>query len=351
MFRHAKRLLSKRSDQTVKQPSPETRDSETSNIPAQGHDGAQLIHPASHQPTRSPSTLHDVESVNPAPSPPAVHESPYGLKELVSQPPERRDAVDIIAIHGLNGHPEKTWTDMTTKANWLCDIDCLPKDVPNARILSFGYNSASYFSRADADVQDFASELLAAIKARRRSNAEKHRPIMFICHSLGGLVFKQAIVRAHEQDQFYLTLLKNIQGVIFFATPHKGSSLAFWDLIGNRIVQASTLGFTTNPKLSKDLKVDSKMLKRISDSFAYRGWSIKIRSFYETEFMSGLNCRVVNKDSARLGWGNELDIASPANHSSICKFASAADPRYQTAIDAVFDIIGVPDEISDPRES
>lgn len=80
--------------------------------------------------------------------------------------------------------------------------------------------------------------------------------------------------------------------MVFFATPHRGSDLAFWDSIGTRLAKAATLGFTTNTRLSKGLKVDSEMLKRISDSFAYRGGGFKIRSFYETELMPGLNCRV-----------------------------------------------------------
>ncbi|OTA04435.1 hypothetical protein A9Z42_0050300 [Trichoderma parareesei] len=205
--------------------------------------------------------------------------------------------------------------------------------------MSYGYNSRSYFSRGDSDVRDFASALLAALKAKRKSSAEKQRCLVFICHSLGGIVFKQLVVRGHEQDSFYGPLLKKIRGVIFLGTPHKGSDLAYWDSIGTQIVRAATLGLTTNTKLSKDLKVDSEMLKRISDSFACRGATFKIRSFYETEFMTGLNCCVVDRDSARLGWCNELDIASPSNHSNICKFTSRYDPRYETLVSELLDII------------
>ena len=275
---------------------------------------------------KAPETLADAVQLAPAPAPVpniggdastlapqvgGVEESEYGLKELVSQPPGSDDAVDVIAIHGLNGHREKTWTDKATRVNWLSDPTCLPSDIPHARVLSFGYNSASHFGRGDSDVRDFASELLAAVKASRRSDAERRRPIVFVCHSLGGLVFKQvrgliilqllgccmlklvqAIVRGHEQDHFYGPLLDNVKGVIFFATPHRGSDLAFWDHIAARVAQAATLGFSFNTKLSKDLKVNSEMLKRISESFTYRGWNFKIRSFYETELMQSLNCRV-----------------------------------------------------------
>lgn len=118
-------------------------------------------------------------------------EPPYGLTILVDQPPGQINSVDIVAIHGLNGHREKTWTDGASGVNWLAHADCLRNDIPCARVLSFGYNSASFFSRGDANIQDFASELLAALKSSRNSSAEKERPIIFICHSLGGLVFKQ----------------------------------------------------------------------------------------------------------------------------------------------------------------
>ncbi|ETS79015.1 hypothetical protein PFICI_08868 [Pestalotiopsis fici W106-1] len=288
-------------------------------------------------------------------------ESAWGLRELVSQPPARVGCVDIIAIHGLNGHREKTWTDAETKFNWLSDVKGLRHDMPSARIMTFGYNSKTYFSRSDADVVDFASELLAAIKAKRTTIEEKQRPIVFLCHSLGGIVFKQVgvfiffvfyhyiyllhsdllklVVRAYEQDTFYSKILDSIQGVVFFGTPHRGSDLAFWDHIGTRLVRVGTLGYLTNDTLSKDLKINAYMLKNISDSFVYRGAGLKIRSFYETLRMKGLNSRVVEKDSATLGWPNELAIASVATHSTVCKFPSRENSRYQTAISAIYEVI------------
>ncbi|KAH6866014.1 hypothetical protein B0T10DRAFT_420418, partial [Thelonectria olida] len=75
--------------------------------------------------------------------------------------------------------------------NWLSDPSCLPRDISNARVLSLGYKLTSYFSRSDSDVRDFASELLSALRASRTSQMERQRPIMFMCDSLGGLVFNQ----------------------------------------------------------------------------------------------------------------------------------------------------------------
>jgi len=103
---------------------------------------------------------------------------------------------------------------------------------------------------------------------------------------------RRSVIRAHEQNEHYSGILGSIHGVVFFATPHRGSDLAFWDRIGTSLVRVGTFGYLTNTKLSKDLKVNSEMLRRISDSFAYRGGTFKIRSFYETQPMVGLNCRV-----------------------------------------------------------
>ena len=67
-------------------------------------------------------------------------------------------------------------------------------------------------------------------------------------------------------------------------------------------MRAATLGYSTNVQLSKDLNINSEMLRRISESFAYRGAKMKIRSFYETELMNGLNCRVGKEAAPETAW-------------------------------------------------
>lgn len=49
---------------------------------------------------------------------------------------------------------------------------------------------------------------------------------------------------------------------------------------------------------------------------------------------------MVRKDSAILGWPNELAIAASAHHSNICKFPSPSDQRYQNTISAIQELIG-----------
>jgi protein SERAC1 len=127
------------------------------------------------------------------------HEGPveatrYGMMMVRDKPSDASRVLDVVAIHGLNGHYEKTWTETTSprKINWLQDL--LPEQLPNARIMSYSYNSAVAFSKAAAGVKTFAEQLLEDLMAWRLTLYEQERPIIFICHSLGGIVFKQVCV-------------------------------------------------------------------------------------------------------------------------------------------------------------
>ena len=77
-------------------------------------------------------------------------------------------SVSIVAIHGLNGDPIKTWTEPKTKAFWLQDF--LPQDVAGARVLSFGYNADVAFGNTTADVVDHAKDLLGCLLDKREGD-------------------------------------------------------------------------------------------------------------------------------------------------------------------------------------
>ena len=95
----------------------------------------------------------------------------------------------IVAVHGLYGDPKNTWTSRQANAFWLKDF--LPHDVPNARVMTFGYNADAAFGNTTADIADHAKSLLSSLIDKREENDELRRPIIFIGHSLGGIVIKQ----------------------------------------------------------------------------------------------------------------------------------------------------------------
>lgn len=61
------------------------------------------------------------------------------------------------------------------------------------------------FNKSSADVDDFARDLLQRLKSVRKAAEERARPLYFICHSLGGILFKQ--VRRTAVNTFFLLYL------------------------------------------------------------------------------------------------------------------------------------------------
>lgn len=119
-------------------------------------------------------------------------------------------------MHGLNplskeNHAYDTWT--ANGKLWL--RDSLPEELPQARILIFGYNANAVFDNSTAGVTDIAGTLLNWLGLRRDDC--QTRPIIFIAHSLGGIIVKKALVDAQANVAFQ-TLDEATLGIVFFGT-------------------------------------------------------------------------------------------------------------------------------------
>ena len=92
-----------------------------------------------------------------------------GLVRLNQPPPpgvSARFSLDVIAIHGLNGDSERTWTHRPSGPLWLRDL--LPNDLPGAHIYTYGYDSR-IFAKNKMTIDDFARDLLGEIERARGS--------------------------------------------------------------------------------------------------------------------------------------------------------------------------------------
>jgi hypothetical protein len=93
-----------------------------------------------------------------------------------------------VAVHGLGGDWEQTWTDPLTGKCWLRDF--LPDQFPNSRTMSYGYDSAFVLSNSVADIDASAMALNNRLDGERQSGAAK-TPLIFVAHSLGGIIVKR----------------------------------------------------------------------------------------------------------------------------------------------------------------
>lgn len=121
---------------------------------------------------------------------------PYISDEGLTVLAERPEAtIDIAIIHGLNGNPKKTWTHRTG-FYWPWELS---KSIPNARVMLFGYDTAisSEGRKNFVRIRGLAESLLQGLRTQRVTDAETKRPLLFIAHSLGGLVVKRV---GHEHS-------------------------------------------------------------------------------------------------------------------------------------------------------
>ena len=69
------------------------------------------------------------------------------------------------------------------------------------------------------------AEYLCAQLRNERKDVPADRPIIFVAHSLGGIVTKDALLKSHtSNDEATKNISDNTCGVAFMGTPHFGSN-------------------------------------------------------------------------------------------------------------------------------
>jgi len=116
-------------------------------------------------------------------------------------------------------------------------MEWLPDDYPDSRILGIDYTSAvtewsANFTKycpcekGQGHIDVRASTLLERISA---SDVGNDRPIVWIGHSMGGLLTKLILLKSLDsQEPKVQQLAKNTKGIVFLGTPHRGSPIAKW---------------------------------------------------------------------------------------------------------------------------
>ena len=199
--------------------------------------------------------------------------SRYEITDVYTHPNAK---VSIVLVHGLNGQPKRTWT-ASNNLYWPAEL--LPETLKErpANILVYGYNADVYSRSSDASPSDnfiyqHAISLVSHLTAHRASKGTSRHPIIWIAHSLGGILVKRALLYSNDLRDAEQEALRSIYvstyGIIFLGTPHTGSGLAFW----GRILQGmSALApkrlFDSESILIKTLQRDNERLEEINMHF------------------------------------------------------------------------------------
>lgn len=282
---------------------------------------------------------------------------PLGLTVLYSPDPEPR-TVDIMFIHGLGGTSLRTWCrnrdpDFLWPKHWLPD----EADFSTARIMTYGYNAhfSSKKEQTSMTLNDFANDLLFRMRYDEETEERLGQvPIVFVAHSMGGLVFKKAcklnrlyasychlsdfILVIHGQaNEEYKDIISKVKAVLFLGTPHRGTDLA--DIL-NKVLSSSMFGHSPKDYV-QELTKRSPTIDEMNEQFRHHASKLKIFSFYETltTTVGPVKTLILEKQSSVLGYQHETPQPLVANHHDVCKFSSPDDPNYQSVKGALRSIV------------
>ncbi|KAK1636654.1 hypothetical protein BDP81DRAFT_449649 [Colletotrichum phormii] len=224
--------------------------------------------------------------------------------------------IDIIAVHGLNprskndaDHAWDTWRTPSGPTGRLWLRDDLPKYVPDSRIFLYQYNATAVYGKDHSTFIDKANDLLEDIRLERED--VDSRPILFLGHSMGGLLIKQALINAHNNPN-YTPIKDATRGLAFFATPHHGGDWKLVSLGSLAAKIATATGFQKGDDVLETLKQGS-----IFSDIMNEHWRHQLLQYDIVSFWGGFD-NVVPRESARLGMPGDREnvVRLDADHST-----------------------------------
>ncbi|KAI9159121.1 Protein SERAC1 [Paramyrothecium foliicola] len=176
------------------------------------------------------------------------------LNDVLSIP----HTLDCIAISGLGSHPFGSWQPHGSDKSFMWVRDELPRGSPGVRAILYGYDTSLIRSTSFQSISDIARGLIEQLRANGCHNSSA-KPLIFLAHSLGGIVLKDALVQlADARNDFDHSILDKIFGAIMFGVPSLGMEQSHLMAIVDGQV---------NETLVEDLSRDSQYLQRLDKAY------------------------------------------------------------------------------------
>ncbi|EMT73423.1 Protein SERAC1 [Fusarium odoratissimum] len=275
---------------------------------------------------------------------------------IVYEPETDAPIVDIIMVHGLKGHPYKTWRCKQTQENadkpsahpekegpqpsipkrlelrqslkaflkgsssnsrqdssltestsntvtaletgdlsvfWPADL--LPQTCKKARILTFGYDTKiTKFASGPTNTNSIFSHGKDFLFSLGRENV-RDRPMIFVAHSLGGILVKEMLALSSTSSTPSLKgIIESTAAVVFLGTPHRGSPEL--SAIGEWArSMLSSLKFQTTSTILDTLGLKTTDLERAHEAFCrlWYQYDFRVKTFQESFGLTGIDLGVL----------------------------------------------------------
>ncbi|PLB50321.1 hypothetical protein P170DRAFT_405285 [Aspergillus steynii IBT 23096] len=252
-----------------------------------------------------------------------------------------QNSYNCIAISGLASHPFGSWQPKGGDKRFMWIRDDLAKHARGGAAILYGYDSKLNGSSSFQNINDLAKELIDQLFSHRAPGSVT--PLIFLAHSLGGLVVKQALrdLAENHPDDEYKNLLSAVRGAIFFGVPNRGMEHGEFEAV----VQNNPNGV-----LIQDLSLRSNFIRQLTRAFDTLPFVKRCKFFwaYETKesptvlrrtdgqlTRDGPSAILVSPESATCGFINAnraVTFPIHASHSDMVKFSQ--DSHYYSSVRA-----------------
>lgn len=237
-----------------------------------------------------------------------------------------RPLVDVVFVHGLTGDPLDTWTDESGSDHWpvwLC------RDLDSVSVYTLGYPAGLFkkWAKKEMDMFERAGNVLEVLAGRGLGQ----RPLVFVAHSLGGLLTKLVLRKSCEAaDEDWRRVSESTKLVIFLATPHNGAGLA--KALNLLPGTSKHVDFLANEEgFLEDLNEHYR-------GFAHSRDDLGTAVYYEKHATN--STVVVSRRSADPGVGGAQLVPVDKNHVNICKPVDKEDVVYLGVKRRVQNVVG-----------
>jgi len=216
---------------------------------------------------------------------------------------------DVIFIHGLGGNARSTWHPKGMQDDDEFWPVWLGSDRPELGIWSLGYEVEPFaWKGSTMPLVDRATHTLALME----TDDIGKRPVLFITHSMGGLLIKQMLRHAHDfGSQEWKTIVEQTRGIVFLSTPHSGADIANWVRHIRKLVQLTVS--------VEELEANHPRLRELNQLYRNNEKlkNIKMQVYCEKKQINGI--LVVDETSADPSIPGVIPIPMDEDHISICR--------------------------------
>lgn len=215
-------------------------------------------------------------------------------------------------------------------------MDWLQESYPDIRVIGLNYDStlSEWYSKCHGcgchihrgTIQTRAREFLEQLVEAKVG--EGGRPVVWVGHSMGGLIVKSIITQAlKHSDERVRNIGSNTRGIMFLGTPHRGTPVAKLKQHTQMLLSPTVEVREMEENAKSLLELHSDFVNRIKDFKS----GVEIVSIAEglptilTSFK--LSYHVVTEDSAKIELGDFYRLYD--DHLGICKPSSRHSFLYQ----------------------